>query len=911
MPPLQITVNPQRAAPPTLETLFSGPPPGAVAAPTAAQPPAAPPPVPVAQQPLEDLFSGPPPEDPAERAALRTRASVRRAPPVEAAEPPLDPDVDYSTGMPMSLRIDLSRMDNPQEAELLLAKRFGNGNFGQDEYGNWWVTDTPTGKRTAVFPRDGLWEGTKNLAAGVAASTPANAGAGAGAGIGAALGGPPGAIFGAMAGGAAGKGIDEAVKYFGGLFSKTPAEAVGTLGNEGAFAGAFQGAAPLARAAKKPLQSAARWWGGVTPESATMGSDLMAGGARPPVSSLAPDLKVMEYRRNLRNVVAGDPVEPERAAYLDTRVRNMMRANGIPDAEIETAIAQVKDKSAAIPAREVGEAVLGKARTIETGLQAEERAALAGAEQTLDKLQGAVKSWAKAPPELADQVAGAIRADRRQFSQTMSKVYGTIDKMLGDVPLVPTDAITRTAREVVEIMDPQAVSPLLRRWASPEAQQMLTFEQAHQLRTTFREMAEKYDVSPTGQKLGNVQKVARAVDDTIRELSNSPDITVKAAADALRAADRTYAKAVVHFNDATMNKMVQQTRSGLLPEPTQVADLLTSAPPSSVERIWGVLPDNVKDGVRKADVANMIRAASHPDASGKMVVDGKALYAELMDRDAVNSIVHGARQTGFLKDVAKAFAAADGKMDLETLTDPMFAGLRRSLEEARAAKQASAKFAQANPRVALASNEPNMVDAASRYVTTPGAEARTEAAFKMLGATSPEWRAVETYAVKKLLHDAFDPTSALGIRVSGPAIERALGQYTPKQQELLFGRGIRADLRLLAQEARYLFPGDAAADFGTSLAGASTKGSLPSAVGLKRFAGQLISGFLADNPRFLKFLADEIRTDRDKARTTMSVIRQWAINGALAGPGAEIAPPKGLDGPPPAAPEKPVYNGPD
>jgi len=806
----------------------------------------------------------------------------------------------------MPLRIDLSRMDNPTEADLLLKKRFGANNYGQDDYGQWWFTHPETGSRTAVFPQGaGLIETGKNVAAGMAATTPAMAGAMAGAGIGGALtlpAGGGGAIPGAMVGAAAGKGIDEAVKWFGGLFAKTPSEAVGTLGNEGAMAGVFQGAAPAMRAMGPTIQRGVRAWTGVTPQSAAMGGDLIAGGARPPISSVAPKAKALEYERGLRNTVMGDPVEAERIQYLDDRVQGVMRASGIPDDEIKAAVAQVQDKSANISARPAGQALIDRSLRIETGLAKEAELQQGRAQNALQQLDSAVRSWAQAPPDLADSVAGAIRADRRKFSEAMQNIYRNVDGMLGDAKIVPTDGIQRAARDIVDVMDPQAVPPILRRWASDEAPSHLSFEQAHNLRTTFREMADKFDVTPTGQKLGNVQRVARAVDETISELSNSADVTVKAAADALKQADVLYAKGIKQYNDVTMNKLLNLTKSGIQPDPGVVADTLVgSNNPAVITRLWGMLDDATKQGVRQADVASLIKQTASPDRTGKMVIDGKSLYQALLDRDATNAIIHGKRDTEFLKEVARRFAAYDGKMDIDTLQPGSF---REALERSIGAKRAADEFARKNPRVALASNEPDMVDRAANFVIAPGMEARTEAAARMFGRDSPEWKAVERYAVQRLLNDAFVSTQSLGRRVSGPAIEQAFSKYTPRQQSLIFGDLTKADLRLLSQEAKFLFPEDVTSDLGTSLAGAATKGALPSLKGIRKYWWNFVSGWISDNPRVLKFLANEIRQDRPAARSTMSVLRQWFINSTLSGPGTNPPPMNFGEPPEEPAPEK-------
>lgn len=846
-----------------------------------------------APAPTEDPIATPTPPQgvgffadmsPAERAAVRTSQGVRgryQAPGFdEPAEPaPRSPDVDYATGAPMSLRIDASRMDNPAEMALLLGKRMGEGKYGQDPYGNWWVDQG--GKPTAIFPRDSIWESTKNLGAGMAGSSPAMAGAVAGAVAGEALFPLGGGIPGAMIGAAGGKGTDEIVKYFGGLLSKTPTQQAKTLLNEGSLAGVFQGAAPVAQAIKPAIQSGLRRLGGVTPESATMAGDLVAGGARPPIGSLAPDLRSLEYKRGLRNVVMGDPVEAERGVYLDDRVKNMLTSSGTPPAAIDKTIAEIQDTGAAISSRPAGEGVITRFRAAEVGLLREEQTQREAAERALRGLEGSVRAYAQAAPDLADKVAGAIKANKKEFSDRMSGIYKTVDNLTGDRPVVPTDLIRAAAKDIVDVMDPQAVPPILRRWASDDMPAHLTFEQAHALRTTFREMAEVIDVSPIGQKMGNIREVARAVDDAIRGLAFGGDIGSQVATDALKAADRLYFQGIRQFTDATLNKLVRDVRSGLIPDPGLVAKTIGEAGQSATtQRLKQMLPTDVWKEVEKADLGNKVKAASYVDKEGNRVLDGQS-FLKVLDE---NTLPYSDRRMfDGIKELAKSLAVLDGKMNVEALTP---GAIKEALQRAVGARRALDEFARTNPRVALASGEPEMIDRAANYILAPGAEARTLAARNALGVDSAEWKEVQSYAIKKLLADVYVPTQSLGRRVSGTAVDSALAKYTPRQQAAIFGPDMRDDLRLVAKEARFLFPQDAGTSgLGTTLAGASTMGAMPSFKGVRKYFWHAVSGFISDNPRIINFLANEIRTNPEQARTTMSIIRQSVINGLLSGPG--------------------------
>src|SRR5215467_2517776 len=286
---------------------------------------------PAGQQPPPDLGGSPdlvgrrpaPPDpDITNRLTLRGRELAAQA----------DADIDYETGAPINIRAQVQSADNPNEVYKALERRYGRGNFGQDRFGQWWVNEevgVPTRtapssgspgfdpeaiggampgetkvekRRVAVLPK-GLAGGLKNFLSGKISSPGAMAGAAGGAVAGETFFPPGGAIPGAAIGGALGKGYDLGVKWMQGILDRSPSQAAASMMHEGAVSGAFQGAGPLLKAVKRPIQTALQTklfgtaekvqlpptrgpGGSVVPRtgvrptaSATMGRDLGQGGA--------------------------------------------------------------------------------------------------------------------------------------------------------------------------------------------------------------------------------------------------------------------------------------------------------------------------------------------------------------------------------------------------------------------------------------------------------------------------------------------------------------------------------------------------------------------------------------------------------------------------------------------------------
>jgi hypothetical protein len=167
---------------------------------------------------------------------------------------------------------------------------------------------------------------------------------------------------------------------------------------------------------------------------------------------------------------------------------------------------------------------------------------------------------------------------------------------------------------------------------------------------------------------------------------------------------------------------------------------------------------------------------------------------------------------------------------------------------------------------------------------------------------------VQKFALQKLFAGSVVERKALDKTVAGESIDAALRRYTPRQQELLFPGGLADDLRLLAKEAKFLFPGSAKGDIGTSFASKSIlHKSYLNPLALSRRIQMHIGGYIADHPAVLRYLTDEVRANPVRGRKVMSVIGQWILTRQLQGPGRGKAPPP----PQPAPPAPTSYGGTD
>jgi hypothetical protein len=772
-----------------------------------------------------------------------------------------------------------------------------------------------------VLP-EGVSGAFQNLGTGMISSGWPMAGAIGGGAIGGLFGEGVGAIPGAMAGAAAGKGIEDMIKWAQGVFAQKPTEAVTGIANEAALSGAFQMLPGAVPGIKNFVQSRLQSFTGVSPATRTMARELSGGlagpeerttagstikrkigrvmqrvvgvepapkyaspnRAVPPISSYAPEAKATEYKRQLRNMVAGNPAEKTNVNYIAQRMRNILAQEGASPQEQDTLIKEVYDTSARTSAREAGEKVVEAARGTRAALLNEAQSTRRQVEQAFNQADRGLRQMALAPVSTAQDVAGAVRTARQNFSKQMAGIYEKIDNLTGDQKIVPTQVIKEQAKELVKLMPPNALPPLIKQWASGQAPKTISFAQAHALRSTLREMGEMLDVSPTGQRIGNIRKLAAAVDEAI---ASTEDFVGQQAAQQLKSADQLYAQGIAKFNNTAINRVVRELRSGIVPEPGYVANLIMNPDnPNLARTVFAMLPEQTRNNVIKADMGNLIAAASSRDAQGALRMDGQSLMKALDARKPVMDAVYPPQMNAMLRKYATDLAAFDGKIDVTNIKTPT--AVMNLLERAVGAARAADEFVRTNPLGALAGGTPMQVDRALARLTMPGNEAMTAQAAQTLGADSPAWKAVRKYALQRLFAGSAVETQSLSKTISGPQIDKALSRYTKKQQDLLFPNGLADDLKVLAQESKFLFPGMSPdKEFGTSLAAANIKQGLwlhPWAV--YKYIRASIGGWIADHPRVLHYLTDEIRRDRNYGRSLTSVMMQWITERALNGPGA-------------------------
>lgn len=805
-----------------------------------------------------------------------------------------EPGVDYTEGADMWTRLRMQQhspepgIGGKTEQELYLNKVYGPGNFRKDAGGNWLIKRGD--KWSPVFP-SGVTGTLGNIAAGAAASTPELAGtlAGTAAGGFATGGNPMGMMIGGGIGAGAGHQIIEGLNVLGGTGNKEPSarnlDTMQEMGTAMLFGG---GGKMLARGAGRAIGPSLRSWGNVTPESKAVTQSLERLGVNPPISSVAPGMKVFEYDRRLRNMLMTDPKAAERMQAMDTRMGEVLQSFGLQGSELDRALAQIHSKTEALSAEEAGTAIADKLAGQESLLRKDAKVNFDKAKDLITAQINRYRTeftdkFGKGIGPLGENFEVAYSSAEKQFRRDFNNIYGAIDKAAGGSRYVDLQGASDAAHKLIQTLPKQAIPQILKDLAMREEGDFMTYQEAHALRTTLREMSQRDDAALAGQKIGNIRYIERQVNDAIMR---TQDQVGKEVAGMLRQADTAYGEKVVTFTNGKIHSIIESVRQGRAPNPEIVAQtILDGKSTAAAKQMWDILPEKTQSQVQTAYMKSMFDDVTVQGADGRWTVNPTALLDKIRDSRSLHPFISDNAFFKNLERMATDLRALGGDVDVTALNQssvayPTSGAIRMHLERALGATRALAEDAEKNPRAALTSDNPELARLGARWFLT-GGEARTLEGARKLDRSSPEWQKVEQYAVKEMFKSALKAKGATGETVYGKAIEEYLSKLTPKQQDLLFGGTRKDDIEMLARQAKALFP-ELEEEFGGSLAAAEIKGGFSKGkAGFIRSArGYLVSswaGKIADSPQLTKLLIDGFKTNPQQARGLLSYVLQGGL----------------------------------
>lgn len=831
-----------------------------------------------------------------------------------------DPDVDYAAGAPWNIQIALKRADSPDEARAMLERRVGKENVGQDKAGTWWVKID--GEKIAVSPEDGFAHpinSLSNLGVGMAATSPVMAGAAGGALAGVEA-GPPGMMIGAGLGAAAGKAADTAEKGIEGTLRGSPAEIGGNIVKEGLGNAALQGVGSAVGAVVKP---AANWlkehFLGVTPDIAAKLRRLLAEGATPPINVAAPGAKAAAADQQLRNLLMGDPKEGANVKYLIDGARRIVASGDVPESVVNQSMIELLEQNARIGGTAVGKDMQRAAQEEFAGLHSDLQNARDAASAYLKNQEQSLRQYADGQTgRLGEDIADSIIQKRQEFAATMRQAYAALDREAGNARIVPVGPFRNMAKAMKLTTPENQLTPLIDQLAESDPNLKLTFSEWHDLRTMLRDNARTRMTSlAPGVRAHRALEAAKSAHDLAYDPSEEiaaqmdqtdlfgqierSEVPPEVLAD-LKKTDDLYKQGIAKFNNATMNRLVKDAKDGLFVDPNYVSKMIVAPGHTEQTRmIMSLLPQETKDQVARADLHNLLVSASDPNTG---MVSGKILRSLLADpsRKRVMKEVYEPMILRQASKMADELAALNGDVDLRSIKDFSGSGIQQALQTAITKQRDLQAFVKNGVLRHLIDADPKVVDAAADEILSGGKEHQLERVHDFLGEDSVAWFNLRQYAKKKALYNAVVERPSTEKTIGGQSIQDVMSNLTEKEQDLLFPNGEKEDLRMLATDAKFLFP-RTGSDFGGSLAARAIQFRIPFHVRADlKWAESKFVGYLTQHPSLMRWLADSERTRPGSFKILAGPIMRWVANAETSGPGQGAAPP-------PENPTQGIYGG--
>jgi hypothetical protein len=746
--------------------------------------------------------------------------------------------------LPFGDQVHLAQSDNIEEKELYFQYRYGKDAVKREWGDNGdptLVVKTSDGKTFRVGGGTGQTPGFVAQIVGDAPQLIGMAG-GAGAGV---EGGPLGMVVGAGVGAMGGKTLLEGQKSALGIRSKDEAQGLGALseaglqGAEGEMGGAVVGKL----GAKLLTAHLPKFITGATDKSVAMTRDAWAGGAWPPYASMGPDLTKLRRIEVVAEKLTGRYARQDERnmAYVKSELAEKLAASGMPKQHVEAFLKEIDGPEYAVSHRDVGEQLQKSVEAhIESLTEAVQKSAKL-ADSHIDAQLGNIRSRidASTHADLTGDVAALIESAHKDFTSASSALYDKALKLAGTDKIVPTDLVATEADKIVDVIRETAPSqiprivqemsklagkPLNDRDAIllqefgieiPETGKM-SLKGAQRLRTILRQKAGAQDFTHNTTQ-HDYGQLASAVDQSIQDAAADP--AAKPAIEALNTADAFYKRNVGKFNDARIDALMSQIRSGSPPDPEKLVDMLTrtglSSRTSALRRMVG---EDVWKRVQSVHLQKFMRRFEVTTPEGTREVDGMKLLQNLQDGDGVQALrtIHGQESVTQLREVAQLIAARRGKIDPAVLVN---GGPKAAVEQLRAQEAKFDDFMKKNA-LAILADPTKTGEQAYQWLARPhgagGDESRLLAAMRLFGENSPQMAGLRQAALEDVARNA--SIHAIDKQGNG-AIERAMKEYSSTQTKLLFPDGIAADMHHLSDVIKFMFPFKSGEASDTGMAG--------------------------------------------------------------------------------------------
>jgi len=516
-----------------------------------------------------------------------------------------DPGIDYKTGIPNAMfRAGFSRMTNEAEKSNFLNLRVGQGKWGRDSRGAYFIKPEGLekfGVKSKIPVSIDEQTATRYDIADVAGDIPAIAG---GAGFGMMASGAgfvPGMAMAGL-GAAGGKAIDEIIKYGQGLQSKSAGDVAKTLAGEGAMAAAGEGGGRMVMGVGRKIlgPGASR----MTPEKAALAKSAQDQGFAVRPGSVT-DAPILARWERMITMIFGDLNEAQNKQAAEAGMA-ALRGGKIP-ASMEMA----------------GEAVQKSIR----GSRVNFGETMAKRYQQVDALVGDAPIVPTGP--LKKMAAQLLEGFPKTEKGT---VVGGKDKFL---------------RDLMEMGD------------------NMTVTQAQRLRTMLREASESPDLVPD-IAMHEARVLKKSVEEAFDLAKQNPDPSVHKAILTLRATDEAYKQGIRQFDRPVIRAIAKDASRGTV-DPDMVVDyLIRPDRVIRLRQVKTLVPTSEWSKVQSAHAEELLsNIVQKTDDPLKSIFNGRA-FRDGLDKYGreVLTEVHGKQWVDAAYGYANALMLADKQMGM-------------------------------------------------------------------------------------------------------------------------------------------------------------------------------------------------------------------------------------------------------
>lgn len=275
--------------------------------------------------------------------------------------------------------------------------------------------------------------------------------------------------------------------------------------------------------------------------------------------------------------------------------------------------------------------------------------------------------------EAGEAVQQSIRKSRVSFAQAMSKRYGEVDNLVGNVPIVPTAPLKTQAELLLDAMPKTAEGTVvggkdkfLRDIISMD--ERMTVAQAQRLRAMLREAAESPDIVPD-IAMHEARVLRKSVDSAFDEAArNAPaGIPPQVANEAilkLRAADAAYRNGIQQFDKPVIKSITKDASRGTVDPDMVVDNIIKPERIVRLRQVKALVPASEWGKVQTAHADDLLNnlVKQTPDPL-KSVFDGQAFRGALdkYGREVLTE-VHGPQWVDAAYKYANALMLAEKQM---------------------------------------------------------------------------------------------------------------------------------------------------------------------------------------------------------------------------------------------------------